>query len=162
MNYYNSETLLEQQQEIEKLKEQNAALAAQVGALRGELDGLVSAVFKTSKALIEATETLETELLPALEDKEPLVELIEEFKAVVASTPQQHLAEIRAQVVIEFASFIYRQFENGEYHRLARHKFQQLNSRAQGQTASIHNDVEYCGILGNAEFYAAKVQQGGE
>lgn len=37
MNYYNSETLLEQQQEIQKMKEQNAALAATVEALKSEL-----------------------------------------------------------------------------------------------------------------------------
>lgn len=39
MNYYNSETLLEQQQEIEKLKEQNAAMSAQVEALWREIQG---------------------------------------------------------------------------------------------------------------------------
>lgn len=75
------------------------ALAAQVEALQSEIVGLVSTVFKTSKALIEATETIERELLPALEDSEPLIELIGEFKAVVAATPQQHLAEIRAEAV---------------------------------------------------------------
>ena len=82
------------------------ALAAQVEVLQSEIVGLVSTVFKTSKALIEATETLERELLPALEDSEPLIELIEEFKSVIAATPQHHLAEIRAQAGLDFAKYI--------------------------------------------------------
>ena len=47
MNYYNSETLLEQQQDIEKLKEQNAALAAQ----NAELSSLLFAAEKQTAQL---------------------------------------------------------------------------------------------------------------
>lgn len=94
-------------QYAEEVDKQNQELAAQVEVLQSEIVGLVSTVFKTSKALIEATETLERELLPALEDSEPLIELIEEFKSVVAATPQQHLAELKAQAVLDFANHVF-------------------------------------------------------
>ena len=61
MNYYNSETLLEQQKEIEKLKEQNAATAAQVEALKSELK---------QKDLIHIGFTNKSQVKYVAEDKE--------------------------------------------------------------------------------------------
>ena len=71
-NYYNSETLLEQQDEIEKLKAERDALAAQVEAfkkIREDWKGLAINDAKTLIAFIEAAD----------------------------KAPQQHLAEIRAE-----------------------------------------------------------------
>ncbi len=79
MNYYNSETLLEQQQEIEKLKEQNAALAATVEALRDAYAAYVESGFN---------------------------EILEDS---FAATPQHHLAEVRAQAIQDFIQFMYSQ-----------------------------------------------------
>lgn len=87
------------------------------------------------------------------------------WKKAAAATPAQCLAEVRAQAVMDFVGFAYSQFESGEYQVVARRKYHALNSRAQGQTVSIHNDAEYCGIIGNAEVYANQLRQqanGGE
>lgn len=81
MNYYNSETLLEQQQEIEKLKEQNAALAATVEALRRELQACQNVLHSLAH---------DGQVTPAYAN---------DAKKVLAATPQQHLAEIRAEAV---------------------------------------------------------------
>lgn len=80
MNYYNSETLLEQQQEIEKLKEKNAALAAQVESV--------------VNTFTDATNTPEMQAVGKI------------LKEAFGGTPQQHLAEIRAQAVLDFAKYI--------------------------------------------------------
>lgn len=78
MNYYNSETLLEQQQEIEKLKEQNAALAAQVSTLLDELNASVIAILARN---------------PSDEIHAIACSMAESAKA----NPQQILAEVKAQ-----------------------------------------------------------------
>lgn len=71
-NYYNRESLIEQQDEIEKLKAERDALAAQVEAfkkIREDWKGLAINDAKTLIAFIEAAD----------------------------KSPQQHLAEIRAE-----------------------------------------------------------------
>lgn len=49
MNYYNSETLLEQQNEIENLREQNAALSEQIEALRRDKAELLAYALDAEK-----------------------------------------------------------------------------------------------------------------
>jgi len=71
-------------------------LAEKHDVMRAEIAALAATIFKTTKALTEAAYTLENELLPALEDKEPLEELIAEFRATIATTPKQCLLDIQA------------------------------------------------------------------
>lgn len=84
-----------------------------------------------------------------------------ELKLAIESTPQQCLRDLKAEAVMGFVAFVFAQYKSGEYHVTAREKYRQLNSRPQGQTVSVHNDPEYCGVLGNAEKYAATVRKGG-
>lgn len=85
---------------------------------------------------------------------------IEEFEHLLGNS-QQCLRDLQAEAVMGFVAFVFAQYESGEYHVTAREKYRQLNSRPQGQTVSVHNDPEYCGVLGNAEKYAESVRQGG-
>jgi hypothetical protein len=89
---------------------------------------------------------------------------VEALDDALYSTPAACLAQVKAGAVMDFVSFVYEQFETGKYHHIARLKHHFLNTRAQGQTVSVHNDGEYCGILGNAEVYVDRLtkQQGGE
>lgn len=57
-------------------------------------------------ALTEAADTLEREFLPALEDKDPLIEQIEGFRAVVAgkAEPQESIEDVGAEITGLFES----------------------------------------------------------
>lgn len=96
MNYYNSETLLEQQAEIEKLKEQNAALAAQVIILTRK-------IFATYHNQINVSVDNKLGVMDVFEDVGELFELAK-------TTPQQHLAEIRAEAVDGAADWLAKKY----------------------------------------------------
>jgi len=88
MNYYNSETLLEQQAEIEKLKAERDALAAQVEALRRELQACQNVLHMLAH---------DGQVTPAYAN---------DAKKVLAATPAQCLAQVRADAVEKFASWL--------------------------------------------------------
>lgn len=80
---------LRQEQQIEALKAERDALAAQVKYT-------LSDVFSVSEALFESISVLEGELLPCLEDKEPLEELINKFRNVLGKSPKEHMQEMQS------------------------------------------------------------------
>ena len=92
MNYYNSETLLEQQQEIEKLKEQNAALIAERDALTAQVEAL-------GDKLSEVVALLDVDGMTAVQW---LLDNCQEIESLTNMEPQQHLAEIRADTAEKF------------------------------------------------------------
>ena len=97
-------------------RQKSQGLAAQVEQLRNEINGMAAVVFSCTKSLIEATDTLERELLPALEDKEPLEQLISELRASISTTPAQCLAERDAEVAAKAVSkFVSDTNETGQF-----------------------------------------------
>lgn len=84
MNYYNSETLLEQQTEIEKLKAERDALAATVEALRSDIEYVKGKLYILKAGVYVKRDTEKAHA---------------RCESALAATPQQHLAQIRVEAV---------------------------------------------------------------
>jgi hypothetical protein len=80
MNYYNSETLLEQQAEIEKLKSKNQSLAAQVEVLQSWLRQVAELINLDGGTAIDW-----------------LIDTHQEMLSATLSTPAACLAQVRAE-----------------------------------------------------------------
>jgi len=88
MDYYNSETLLEQQQEIQKLKDERDALAAQVETLKSAYKKLCGAINDMDDAEID------TEEMDRLTLK--VFKVMKAGYQIANEPPQHHLRQVRA------------------------------------------------------------------
>lgn len=90
----------------EALRVERDLLSAKCDALSFQVNVAFADVFLLSKSLFEAVDVLEREFLPALEDKDPLEELIAEFRGALGKSPEAHLAahdaEVAAKAVEDF------------------------------------------------------------